>query len=263
MMLGDEEWLALKSALDEVRPRAGRPAARGGAAHDRGRALAVAERGALAGGAGRVRSVVASGAAPHPLVEGGRVGPAVRAPARGGAARRGRGLRGRDGRGRAPEGGRRAQRGGTSRERDRREALGRSRGGFSTKACAACDASGRPLALALLPGRAAELTAAPALLAAVVALGVVLRVVCDRAYSSAAWRALIAALGAEPVVPARPSHKSAPSHDPVAYRRRHEVENLWARLKEWRAVATRYEKTAASYLGDRHLAAAFEWMPVP
>jgi transposase len=97
----------------------------------------------------------------------------------------------------------------------------------------------------------------------VVALGVVLRVVCDQAYSSAAWRALIAALGAEPVVPAHPTHKGAPPHDPVAYRRRHKVENLWARLKEWRAVATRYEKTAASYLGDLHLAAAFDWLAVP
>jgi hypothetical protein len=33
--------------------------------------------------------------------------------------------------------------------------------------------------------------------------------------------------------------------------------------QEWRAVATRYEKTAASYLGDLHLAAAFEWLTVP
>jgi transposase len=58
----------------------------------------------------------------------------------------------------------------------------------------------------------------------VVALGVVLRVVCDQAYSSAAWRALIAALGAEPVVPAHPTHKRAPPHDPVAYHRRRKVD---------------------------------------
>ena len=122
---------------------------------------------------------------------------------------------------------------------------------------------GRPLAFALLPGQAAELEAAPALLAVVVTLGAILRVVCDQAYSSAAWRALIAGHGAEPVVPAHPTHKGAPAHDRVAYRRRHEVENLWARLKEWRAVATRYERTAASYLGDLHLAAAFEWLAVP
>ena len=44
------------------------------------------------------------------------------------------------------------KKGGPARERDRREALGRSRGGFGTEACAACDAAGRPLAFALLPG---------------------------------------------------------------------------------------------------------------
>ena len=191
------------------------------------------------------------------------MGAAARAPARRGAAGRGRGLPGRDGGAGAPEGGGRAREGGTGRERDRREALGRSRGGFGTEACAACDAAGRPLAFALLPGRDAELRAAPALLAVVATLGAILRVVRDQAYSSAAWRALIAALGAEPAVPAHPTHKSAPPHDPIAYRRRHEVGNLRARLEEWRAVATRYGRTAASYLGDLHLAAAFEWLAVP
>ena len=75
------------------------------------------------------------------------------------------------------------------------------------------------------------------------------------------WRRLICQAGAEPVVPANPTHLSAPSsHDRAAYRRRHQVENLWARLKEWRAVATRYDKTAASYLGTLHLAAALDWL---
>ncbi len=38
------------------------------------------------------------------------------------------------------------------------------------------------------------------------------------------------------------------------------VEHLWARLKEWRAVATRYEKTACSYMGVLCLAAAMDWI---
>lgn len=91
-------------------------------------------------------------------------------------------------------------------------------------------------------------------------LGAVLRVVCDGSYSSAAWLDCIRALGAEPVVRANPTHRNAPPHDRAAYRRRHRVENLWARLKEWRAVATRYDKTAASFSGGLHLAAAFEWL---
>lgn len=111
----------------------------------------------------------------------------------------------------------------------------------------------------MIPGQASELRVAPVLLAAVRAWGVVGRVVADRGYSSAAWRSLIQAAGAEPVVPSQPTHPPV-DYDRAAYRRRHRIENLWARLKEWRALATRYDKTAASYLGGLHLAAALDWL---
>jgi transposase len=93
----------------------------------------------------------------------------------------------------------------------------------------------------------------------VVSLGQVGRVVCDRAYSCRAWRDRIAAAGAEPVVPANRTHPAV-RYDRPAYRRRHHVEQAWARLKEWRAVATRYEKTAASFLGVLHVAGALDWI---
>ena len=44
------------------------------------------------------------------------------------------------------------------------------------------------------------------------------------------------------------------------YNNRNRVERLWARLKEWRAVATRYEKTARSFMGVLCLAATFDWI---
>jgi transposase len=93
-----------------------------------------------------------------------------------------------------------------------------------------------------------------------VALGRVGRVVCDRGHSSASWRETIRACGAEPVAPAHPTHRSAPDFDRVAYRQRPKVEDLWARLKEHRAVATRHDKTAAAFLGGLHLAAAMNWL---
>ena len=111
----------------------------------------------------------------------------------------------------------------------------------------------------MLPGQGHELTTAPALLGVAAGLGGVARVVCDRGYSSAPWRSHIRSLGAEPVVPANPTHPAVP-YDKAAYRRRHRVENLWARLKEWRALATRYDKTAASFTGTIHLAAALDWL---
>ncbi|WP_456306248.1 transposase [Komagataeibacter nataicola] len=56
------------------------------------------------------------------------------------------------------------------------------------------------------------------------------------------------------------SPQSGGSPKKGAYRCRHLVENLWARLKEWRAVATRYEKTATSFLAVIHIAAAADWI---
>src|SRR4051812_33849561 len=64
----------------------------------------------------------------------------------------------------APQGRGCAQKRGPSRERDRREALGRSRGGFGTKACVIADGRGRAVAFALAPGQAHELPLAPGLL---------------------------------------------------------------------------------------------------
>lgn len=101
--------------------------------------------------------------------------------------------------------------------------------------------------------------AAADLLAVAVGLGVVERVVCDRGYSSAAWRDAIREASAEPVVPAQPTHPPV-AYDRGAYRRRHHVEQAWGRLKEWRTVATRYEKTASSFLGVLHVAAAMDWI---
>ena len=126
-------------------------------------------------------------------------------------------------------------------------ALGRSLGGYGTKAVLARDARGLALAFVLLCGQASELRGAPALLAAVTGIGPTARVVCNRAYSSRRWRRMIEEAGAEPCVPANRTHPHA-SYDRSAYRRRHPIENAWTRLKESRAIATRHDKNAASYL---------------
>ena len=122
-----------------------------------------------------------------------------------------------------------------------------------------CDAAGRTLGFRLLPGQRSELRVSDALLIGVLRLGRVGRVVCDRGDSSASWRAGIRLVGAEPVVPSNRTHPPV-AYDRAAYRRRHRVEQAWGRLKEWRAVATRYEKTAESYLGALHVAASLDWI---
>ena len=119
------------------------------------------------------------------------------------------------------------------------------------------DSAGRAVAFSLAPGQAHELPHAVPLLAMLP--GVPLWVVGDRGYSSHAFREHVWNLGARPAIP--PKRNEAPVACPDwIYNNRNRVERLWARLKEWRAVATRYEKTAASFLGVLHLAAALDWL---
>ncbi len=142
-------------------------------------------------------------------------------------------------------------------QRDRREALGRSRGGFGSKACLIADGRGRAVAFALAPGQAHELPLAPGLLDHLPR--VPLWVVGDRGYSSNAFRDLIWSKGARPAIPTRRNEAAVACPDFI-YNNRNLVERLWGRLKEWRAVATRYEKTAASFMGVLCLAATADWL---
>jgi transposase len=78
-------------------------------------------------------------------------------------------------------------------------------------------------------------------------------------YTSHAFREHVWDLGARPAIP--PQKHEAPVACPGwVYHNRNRVERLWARLKEWRAVATRYEKTARSFMGVLCLAAALDWL---
>ena len=117
------------------------------------------------------------------------------------------------------------------------------------------DGRGRAVAFALAPGQAHELPLAPGLLDRLPR--VPLRVVGDRGYSSGAFRELIRSSGARPAIPTR-SDGAAVACPECVYDNRDLVERLWGRLEEWRAVATRYEKTAASYLGVPCLAATMD-----
>ena len=119
------------------------------------------------------------------------------------------------------------------------------------------DGAGRAVAFSLAPGQAHELPQAIGLLARLP--GVPRWVVADRGYTSHAFREHIWNLGARPAIP--PQRHEAPVACPSwIYHNRNRVERLWARLKEWRAVATRYEKRASSFMGVLCLAAALDWL---
>lgn len=82
-------------------------------------------------------------------------------------------------------------------------------------------------------------------------------VVADRGYSSHHFSQDIQAAGARPAIPSKRNEATAVCPDWI-YANRNIVERLWARLKEWRAVATRYEKTATSFGGILCLAAVLD-----
>ena len=119
------------------------------------------------------------------------------------------------------------------------------------------DARGRAISFSLAPGQTHEAPMTPAMLDGLPDNP--LWVVADRGYSSAAIRARIWAMGAKPAIPAK--RNEAPVRCPdFIYVHRNQVERLWGRLKEWRAVATRYDKTARSFLGVLCLAATRDWI---
>src|SRR4051794_13335534 len=243
-------------AADRRGPTARQDAAEGIAADHRGDFLEAPERREVAQHLGRIGSVVAGGAALYSLGEAGRLG----APARSRPAARHRAWHDLSRRHRypgSPQGGGRTKKGTDSRQRDVREALGRCRGGYGTKACVIADGRGRAIAFALAPGQAHELPLAPGLLGCLP--DVPGWIVGDRGFASDAFRERIWNLGARPAIP--PKRRDAPVACPEwIYNNRHLVENLWARLNEWRAVATRYEKTARSFLGILCLAATADWL---
>ena len=64
----------------------------------------------------------------------------------------------------------------------------------------------------------------------------------------------------EAVIPPRANRKEQRAYDEEIYKWRHLIENLFQKLKQYRAIATRYDKTATAFLGGIHLAAAVIWL---
>ena len=125
------------------------------------------------------------------------------------------------------------------------EALGRSRGGFSTKIHVAVDGLGQPTKILLTPGQDHDVTQAPALIQDSEAD----KVIADKAYDSDALVAQIEAQGAVPVIPPRANRNEPRDYNREDYKKRNVVERFINVLKQSRRVATRYEKTARNFLG--------------
>ena len=153
---------------------------------------------------------------------------------------------------------RRGKKGADAQESLNTQALGRSRGGFSTKIHVLCEGAGLPISVLLTPGETHESTMLEPLLSSVKIRGKPgaprqkFDVVSgDKGYDGASQRATIRQHGSTPVIPHRKRADGsypaqAEGFDEEQYKRRNVVERLIGKLKEFRRIATRYDKLAES-----------------
>lgn len=136
------------------------------------------------------------------------------------------------------------------------QALGRSRGGFSTKIHISVDGLGNPLRFQLTGGERNDITQGEALIAGYTYD----QVIGDRAYDSDEFRGVVWARGGVPVIPPRAWRKEARPYDQHLYRERHLVECFINKIKHYRRIFSRFEKLGQRYLGFLQFVGTLIWL---
>jgi len=146
---------------------------------------------------------------------------------------------------------------GASKEAGEDQAIGRSRGGLSTKVHTMVDALGNPVGFHLSGGEAHDLVGADHLLPEMQADVLI----ADKAFD-ADERVIepLTAAGKTAVIPPKANRRVPRDYDRDLYKARHLIENFFAKIKQFRAIATRYDKTARNFLAAVYLAAIAVWL---
>ena len=139
---------------------------------------------------------------------------------------------------------------------ERTQAIGRSRGGRTTKIHALTDGFCRPLAFLLTGGQVADCTAADTLLDR---LPATMLLHGDKGYDSDAVREKIEARGIAPNIPPKSNRRWKPCFSPVLYRGRNAIERMFYRLKDYRRIAPRYDRLAQNFLAAVCIAATVSY----
>lgn len=136
------------------------------------------------------------------------------------------------------------------------QALGRSRGGFSTKIHIAVDSLGNPLRLILTAGQRHDSPQAAALIEGFEPRALI----ADKGYDSDALIKDVAAKGIEAVIPPKKNRKEQREYDRHLYRERHLIECFIGKIKQYRRVFSRFEKLSKNYLGFLSFVSALVWL---
>jgi transposase len=127
---------------------------------------------------------------------------------------------------------------------------------FGTKIHAVVDALGLPVRFNLGPGQQNDMAPAKELIDGLEAG----QVLADKAYDANSLCEKIEAQGATVVIPPRRHRKQPREYDRIAYKNRWGIEGFFAKLKQWRRIATRYDKIAQNFLGFIKLASIMLWI---
>lgn len=124
---------------------------------------------------------------------------------------------------------------------------------MNSKLHVVCNESGKPLVMLLTEGQMSDHKGARLILNA---FPQATALIADRGYDSNWFRAALKARGVKPCIPPTRSRKRALAYDKMLYRSPHKIENLFARLKDWRRIATRYDRCAHTFFSAICIAAS-------
>lgn len=115
-----------------------------------------------------------------------------------------------------------------------------------------CDGDGKPLILLLTEGQVSDYRGAATVLPALPDANVL---IADKGYDSDWFRQALSNQNIQPCIPARVTRKHPVEYDKILYRKRNIIERMFGRLKDWRRIATRYDRCAHTFMSAICIAA--------
>ena len=124
------------------------------------------------------------------------------------------------------------------------QAIGVTKGGRNSKIHAVVDEECRPWVFVLTPGNTADCTLAETCVSLILGIA---GLVADNGYDTDAFRAFLKDQKIKPVIPGKSNRKKRIRHNKKAYKKRNVIERCFGRLKDFRRIATRYDKLAGNF----------------